>query len=101
MTTERPRQPSGSACWKWASSGRSRRRSRGSEPGHPRLLEARRQLDRLDAGRDEVGAARDGGEAQVGREPRQLAQQVRDVGLVAGALAAEHVGVDQDHASSS
>ncbi len=49
---------------------------------------------------------RHGGDAQ----PRgrgglgQLAEQVEDVGLVAGAVAAEHVGVDDDeriaHASS-
>ena len=49
---------------------------------------------------------RHGGDAQPRRRRRlgQLAEQVEDVGLVAGAVTAEHVGVDDDervaHASS-
>ena len=45
--------------------------------------------------------AEDGGEAQVGCHPGQLAQQVAHVGLLAGAVAAEDVGVEDDHAASS
>src|SRR5579862_2413350 len=44
---------------------------------------------------------RDRGEAKVGRRPRELAKQVLDVRLLTGALTAEHVGVDDDHATSS
>ena len=42
-------------------------------------------------------------EAQVGRGSRQLAEEVLDVGLVAGPLAAEDVGVEEhvDHAAAS
>ena len=32
----------------------------------------------------------------LGSERRERAQQVQDIGLVAGAAAAEHVGVDRD-----
>ncbi len=70
-------------------------------PRHPLLLQPRGQLDRLDTVGHELGMARHGREAQVGRDARQLAQQVRDVRLVARARAAEHVGVDEDHATSS
>ena len=63
--------------------------------------EARRELDRLDPVGDELGTARDRGELEVGRDAGKLAEQVRDVGLVARALPAENVGVDQDHATSS
>ncbi len=59
-------RPGGIACTKWASSGRRRRSRRGS-PSHPRLLQARAQLDRPDAVRDEVGPPRDGGDVEVGR----------------------------------
>ena len=69
-------------------------------PGHAQLLRPRRQLDRLDAGRHEPGKPRHRREAKVGRRRRQLAQQVRHVRLVPGASAAEHVGVEHDHASS-
>ena len=43
-------------------------------PGHPRLLEARGQLDRLDALRHEVGTPRHGGEREVGRDERAAAR---------------------------
>ena len=70
--------------------------------GHPRLLQPRGQMKRLDSLRDEVGPAGDGGEPEVGRRGRQLAQEVRDVRLVPGPLAAQDVGVDRaDHATSS
>ena len=63
---------------------------------------ARLELDRLDAVRDEVGPARDRGEAElVAAQRRQQAEQVLDVGLVARALPAEHVGVDDDEGSAS
>ena len=65
------------------------------------LLGARGQRDRLDPVGDELGLARDRGEPQVGRDAGQLAQQVEHVRLLARAAAAEHVGVDDDHASSS
>ena len=38
--------------------------------GHPRLLEPRGQMKRLDSLRDEVGPARDRGEPEVGRRGR-------------------------------
>ncbi len=59
------------------------------------------QKDRLDAVGHELGVARHRREAQVGRGERERAQKIRHVGLVAGALAAEHVGVEEDHATSS
>ena len=73
---------------------------------HARDLAARGQLDRLDPGGDEVGAAGDRRQPQVARRGRgELAEQGADVGLVARALAAEHVGVDHDerraHAAAS
>ena len=76
-------------------------------PRHAQLLARGRELDRLDRRR-----GRDPGRRVTAaiRRPApaagsgQLAQQVEDVGLVAGALAAEDVGVDDDerlgHASS-
>ena len=101
VTTEGPANPRGRACWKCASCGRSRRSSSGSQHGHPRLLQPRPQRHRLDPVGDELGVAADGAEMEVGGDAGQLPQQVGDVGLVAGALASEHVGVDQDHTSSS
>jgi hypothetical protein len=72
-------------------------------PRHSHLLRAGRQLQRLDPGRHALGMARDRGEVELGRRGRQRPQQVLDVGLVAGALPSEHVGVDQDvdHAAAS
>ena len=101
VTTERPRQPSGRKYWKCASCGCSRPSSRGSDVGHPRLGEPRGQLDRLDALGNQLGMPRDRGELEVGRDAGQLPEQVLDVGLVARALPAENVGVDQDHATSA
>ena len=49
----------------------------------------------------ELGTARDRGELEVGRDAGKLAEQVLDVGLVARALPAENVGVDQDHETSA
>ena len=75
----------------------------GEAPRHPPLLRAGGELDRLDPVRDELRLAGDGGEAEVRGGAGQLAQEVPDVGLVAGALAAEDVGVEQDvdHAAAS
>ena len=72
-------------------------------PGHAQLLRAGRQLERLDPGRHPRGMAGHSCEPQIGRRRRQLAEQVLDVSLVAGPLAAEHVGVDEDvdHAAAS
>ncbi len=69
--------------------------------GHAQLLGARGQVDRLDALGDEVGTAGDGGEPEVGSGGGKLPEEVRHVRLVAGALAAEDVGVDQDHRASA
>jgi hypothetical protein len=73
--------------------------------GHPEFLEPRLQLHRLDAVRDEVWPASDCGEAEVvARDRRQPPEQILHVRLVAGALAAEDVGVDDDqrrHAAAS
>ena len=57
---------------------------------------------RAAAARCRAGRARDGASTAAMRRPAsaagagQLAQEVRDVALVAGALPAEHVGVDDD-----
>ena len=75
----------------------------GEAPGHPPLLGVGGELDRLDAVRDELRLAGDGREAQVRGGAGERAQEVPDIGLVAGALAAEDVGVEQDvdHAAAS
>ena len=57
--------------------------------------------ERLDPFGHELGMTRHRAEGQVLRDERQLAQEVQHVGLLARALAAEHVRVDDDHASSS
>jgi hypothetical protein len=71
---------------------------------HPQLLRRGRELDGLDPRRDELGMPGDGSDpqARVGRERRQLAEEVEHVGLVARSAAAENVGVDdhERHASS-
>ena len=72
---------------------------------HPQLLRPRGQLDGLDPLRNELGMTGDGCDPQAGlrRERCECAQEVEDVRLVAGAAAAEHVGVDDDerlHVSS-
>ncbi len=73
----------------------------GKRPRHAELLRASLELAGLDALGHELGMPGDGDEAQVGRDARQLAQQVPDVRLVARALAAEDVGVDDDEAHAS
>ena len=75
----------------------------GEAPRHPPLLGAGGELDRLDPVGDELRLAGDGGEVEVRGGARERAQQVPDVGLVAGALAAEDVGVEEDvdHAAAS
>jgi hypothetical protein len=70
-------------------------------PRHAQLLRARGKRDRRHARGDEPGVARDRAELELGHRRRQLAQQVRDVRLVPGARAPEHVGVEDDQASSS
>jgi hypothetical protein len=86
-------------------------RDRGTQPaqqprqrgGDPKLLAARGQLDRLDAERHELRAARDRCKAEVGCNLGQVTEEPRHVGLVAGPAAPQHVGVDCDerlHASS-
>ena len=105
VTTAGHGSMSGSAYWKWPSAAPRRRSRRGSSQQHPQLLRLRGQLDRLDSLRNELGMTSDGGDpqARLGRERCERAQEVEDVRLVAGAAAAEHVGVDDDerlHASS-
>ena len=73
--------------------------------GHPQLLGRRPELDRLDPVGNETWSPGHGGDAETGRrcERRQLAKEVEHVGLVARALSAEDVRVDDDerrHASS-
>ena len=63
------------------------------------------QRDGLDALGHELGVPRDRRDPQprLGRERRERTQEVEHVRLVAGAVAAEHVGVDDDervHVSS-
>src|SRR5581483_406765 len=67
-------------------------------PHHPRLLEARPQLYGTDAVRYQLRTARHRREVEVAR---QCAEQLAHVRLVAGAVTAERVGVDDDHAASS
>ena len=57
--------------------------------------------ERLDAVGHELGMPGDGCEAQVRRNERKPAQQIQQIGLLARAVAAEHVRVEHDHASSS
>ena len=69
----------------------------GDAEGHSRDLVPGRKVHRLDPVGDEVGPARDRGEAQVrGRGRGELAQERADVGLIPGALPPEHVGVEHD-----
>ena len=63
MTTVRPVQPSGSACWKCASSGLQAPEQPRQRPRHAQLLRPRGQLDRLDAVGHELGEPRHRGEA--------------------------------------
>ncbi len=64
---------------------------------HPQLLDGSAELERLDSIRNELRMARRGCEPKVVRRERsQLAEEVAHVRLVAGAAAAEHVGVDDD-----
>ena len=105
VTTAGHGSRSGSACWKWPSAAPSRRSRRGSVTAIRSSWTRRAQRDGLDPVGHELGVARDGGDPQpgLGRERRERAQEVEHVGLVAGAVAPEHVGVDDDerlHASS-
>ncbi len=66
--------------------------------GHSEHLRARTKLDGLDAGGNELRTPGDAGEpeARCRGQQRQLAEQIAHVGLVAGPLAPENVGVDGD-----
>ncbi len=84
-------------------------RERGAEPAerarnsvqHSHLLQARRNVHGLDAGRDELGTPGQRRETEiVAGERRQAREQILDVGLVARPLPAEHVGVDHDERSA-
>ena len=70
-------------------------------PGHAKLLRPRGHLDRLDAVGYELRTPGHGSEGQVGRHLRQLPQQIEDIRLLAGAVAAEYIGVQHDHATAS
>ncbi len=75
----------------------------GERPGHAQLLAPCREVKSLDSVWNQLRVARDGDERELVCELRQLAEQVRDVRLLAGALTAEDVGIHQDeraHASS-
>ena len=84
-------------------------RERGAEPAerprngvqHAHLLEARGHVHRLDARRHELGPPGQRGKAEpAAGENRQAREQVLDVGLVARALPAEDVRID-DHERSA
>ena len=106
MTTPGHGQRSGSVYCVWTRSAPTRPSSRGSDQAiRSSWLEVASSIASMPAGH-ELGVPRHGGDAQPRGRGRlgQLAEQVEDVGLVAGAVAAEHVGVDDDeriaHASS-
>ena len=63
---------------------------------HPELLAPRREDERLDPVRDELGATRHGRDPQLAALPPERAEQALDVGLVAGPVPAERVRVDHD-----
>ena len=62
---------------------------------HAELLRSSRKLHGLDPVGDELRVSRHGDDAKIFRDSRELAQQLRDVGLVAGSVTSEHVGVDE------
>jgi hypothetical protein len=62
---------------------------------HAELLRANRKLHGLDPVGDELRVSRHGGDTEILRNRRELAQQLRDVGLVAGSAASEHIRVDE------
>ena len=72
---------------------------------HPQLLALRGELQRLDAGRHELGAPRDRSETKVVGDGGQRRKELFDVRLVTGPVPAEHVGIDHDerlrHAADS
>jgi hypothetical protein len=70
-------------------------------PRHPQLLRAGRQHERLDSFGHERRVAGDRGDPLVALQVGERTEKVRDVRLVAGAVAAEHVGVDHDHSAAS
>lgn len=66
-------------------------------PGHPELLRASGERKRINAVRHELGMPGDRGEAQLAAgHSGKCPEQVLDVRLVAGPLAAENVGIDDD-----
>jgi len=65
-------------------------------PRHPQLLHAPRQQDRLHAVGHQVRPARYGCDPEILGSRRKRPQELLDVRLVAGALTAEDVRVDQD-----
>jgi hypothetical protein len=79
-------------------------RERGTQPpeearhaqSHAQLLHTGPQLDRLDSFGEELRPARDRRETKIRGDLRERLQQPRDVRLVAGALPAQDVGVDDD-----
>jgi hypothetical protein len=72
--------------------------------GHPKRLASRRERDRLDAFRHELGSPCHGREPKLGRERGQLGEKCGDIALVAGALPAKDVRIEEDelgHSASS
>ena len=62
---------------------------------HAELLRSSLKLHGLDPVGDELRVPRHGGDTKIFRDSRELAQQLRDVGLVTGSAASEHVGVNE------
>ena len=98
MTTLGQGENSGSAYWKWPRLGPETAEQPRHRKGHPELLQPRAHDNRLDPAGYELGVAGQRCEPQagLGQQRREAAQQVEDVGLVPGAVASEHVRVDDD-----
>jgi hypothetical protein len=69
--------------------------------GHAQLLRAGAQDNRLDSLGHESRISGDCGKVEVACDRRQRSEQLANVRLVAGSVAAENVGIDQDHAAAS
>ena len=106
MTTAGHGRTNGTAYWVCTSAAPRAAEQPRQRPEHPQLLDRRPEHERLDPGRDELGMSRGRRDPQAGvaGERSKLAQKVAHVRLVAGAMPAEHVRVDDDerlaHASA-
>ena len=68
----------------------------GQRPEHPCLLDVRTQSERLDPVGRSSGLRVTAAIRRPDSAAPELPEQVEDVGLVAGALPTEHVGIDDD-----